>query len=102
MKVISKPDITAWTYKFTCFTCKSELQADHTDLKYRVEKKWSSSAYGDSDGCYYDYDHYYVVCPVCGKETGLTPNAQGVNISYLLQEKVKKDYNESSKKDRHK
>lgn len=94
MKVISKPDYTTWTFEFICFTCKSKLQADYTDLKYRIEKKWSSSVYGDGDGCCYNEDIYYLVCPVCIKETHLQPNEKGVNISYLLQEKVKKDYNE--------
>lgn len=100
MKIISKPDYTAWTYKFTCWTCKSELQADHNDLKYRTVKQW----YGGRDfdeGYEADVDYYYVVCPVCSKETGLIPNEKGVNISYLLQEKVKKDYNEGNKKARH-
>lgn len=101
MKVISKPDITTWTYEFICYTCKSKLQADYTDLKYRIEKKWSSSAYGDGDGSSYDADYFYVICPVCSKETGIIPNAMGVNINYLLQEKVKKDYNEGNKKGRH-
>lgn len=73
MKVISKPDITAWTYKFTCQTCKSELQADYTDLKYRTQEKWYNGRDID-DGFYAKEDHFYVICPVCTKETEIIPN----------------------------
>lgn len=100
MKVLSTPDYTTWTYKFTCYTCESELQADYTDLKYRTIKEWSSDSMGDG-GYYADTDYYHLVCPVCTKETQIHPNEKGVNISYLLQEKVKKEFYESPKKARH-
>lgn len=101
MKVISTPDYTAWTYKFTCQTCKSELQADYTDIQYRLEKKWYDDSIGDG-GYYADADYYYLVCPVCLKEKHIHPNEKGVNIPYLLQEKVKKEFHESPKNRRHK
>lgn len=92
MKVLSKPDITAWTYNFTCYTCKSELCADYNDLKYRTEKQYYSGGDIDDHGYYSDVDRYYVTCPVCCKESQLIPNQRGVDIPYLLQEKVKNDY----------
>ena len=87
MKVLSKPDYTTWKYEFTCYTCASKLCADYTDLKYRIEKKWRSDAYGDG-GDYCPTDHYYIVCSVCNKETEINYT----KIPYLLQEKIKKEY----------
>lgn len=101
MKVISSPDFKAWTYKFTCDTCKSELRADYNDIKYRVEREWNQDPIGDG-GYYGDADHYYLTCPVCLKEKHVHPNAAGVNIPFLLQEKAKKECNESPKNNRHK
>jgi hypothetical protein len=91
LKVISTPDYTTWTYQFTCSACKSKLSADHTDLKYRVEKKWQSDSYGDG-GDYQAFDHYYVICPACGGETAISVKQPGAEIPLLLQKKVKKNY----------
>jgi C4-type Zn-finger protein len=89
VKIISEPDYTTWTYSFTCSVCSSKLHADHTDLKYRLQKKWVSDAYGDG-GDYQKVDHFYVVCPTCDSETELNPYDIQTNIPYLLRMKVKK------------
>lgn len=91
MKIISQPDITSWIFDFVCYNCSSQLEADYTDLKHRIEKKHYSSFDGDGPGSYQNVDLFYVVCPVCSKETHLMPNMKGVNIPFLLQEQVKKD-----------
>jgi transcription elongation factor Elf1 len=101
MKVISKPDYTTWKYEFTCYTCTSKLSADYTDLKYKTTKQWYGGRDVD-DGFEADVDNYYFICPICGHEKSFRfPNEKGLEIPYLLQEKVKKDYNESNKKVRH-
>lgn len=91
MKIISQPDYTTWTYEFTCYACKSKLRADHTDLKYGLTKKWYDDSYGDG-GYHADVDRYHLLCAVCGKETEIQPNQKGVEIPYLLQEKLKRDF----------
>ena len=96
MKVLSQPDYTDWTYRFTCPTCKAELQADHTDLKYCVVRQWVENP-GDS-GFSYDTDYFYVICPICLKPSQFDPSHKGDGASYLLQEKLKKEYHEGLKK----
>lgn len=93
MKIVSKPDYSDWKYEFTCGTCTSELSADHHDLRYKTTKVWYSGR--DIDDSYQaDQDCYYFVCPVCGHEKSFTsPNEKGLAIPYLLQQKVKNDYN---------
>ena len=100
MKILHKPDHTTWTYEFTCSTCKATLKADYTDLKYRTEKQWYSGRDID-DGYETDVDWYYLTCPVCGGDRS-SRFAHEFGIPYLLQEKIKKDYNESAQKGRHK
>jgi hypothetical protein len=85
MKVISKPDYTTWTYGFTCGTCKSELIADHNDLKHRIEKRWVSDSYDDG-GDYEKTDVFYLTCPVCSVEKEVSDEV----IPYLLQTKLRK------------
>lgn len=103
MKIIDKPDYTTWKYEFTCLTCASKLCADHTDLKFRITEQWYSGRDFD-EGYYAKVDYYFIVCSVCNKERQIIPNAMGVNLPYLLQEKVKKEYkeyNESIKKNKY-
>lgn len=85
MKVISTPDYTTWKHEFTCGTCSSKLCANHTDLKYRVEKRWVSDSYSDG-GDYSKTDYYYVVCSVCRTEYEI---CYPIVIPYFLKKKVK-------------
>lgn len=96
MKIISKPDITSWIHDCRCLTCDAQLELDYQDLKFRLEKQ-TGGDYGDYYS--YDTDHYYIVCAVCGKQVYIDNNK--VKIPFLLQEKVKKEYNESVKTNRY-
>jgi transcription elongation factor Elf1 len=93
LKIVAKPDPTTWKHEFTCYKCASKLEADHTDLKYRVASIWYQDVMDDfGGGSYSAKDHYYVVCPVCNTEKELHPNAAGTNIPYLLCERVKQEH----------
>lgn len=85
MKVLSVPKIEEWTCTADCYQCKSKLQADHNDLKHKMEKKWSDSGWGDSSSSWME-DVFYVECPMCTAH--ITVN--GDTIPYLLLTKVKK------------
>lgn len=85
MKVISSPDITNWKSTCKCNTCSSELEIGPDDLLHKVERKYHSGDWPDQ-GWSEDYDYYYVLCPMCGKEVGAKTN----DIPYLLKDKVQK------------
>jgi hypothetical protein len=59
MKVLKKVDTSNWSYKHTCATCESELQAEKGDIKYQ----YHNGLYSDSD-----YETWNAECPVCQNE----------------------------------
>ena len=85
VKIISKPNIEDWSFSTDCYQCKAKLQADHNDLKHKIETKYSSSD-GWGDGGSYEVDAYYVECPLCNAHIDVKSNG----IPYLLTVKVKK------------
>ena len=54
MKIISTPDMSNWSYKYTCKDCESVLEIEAQDLKYHCGQQ------GDSDW-------YTTKCIVCGQ-----------------------------------
>lgn len=86
MRIISKPDIESWKLLFDCYQCKSKLEADSNDVKYREERQYSSNSDIDDRG--YMAGLFGVNCPVCTKIHDVHTN----DLPHLLKEKVKQAY----------
>lgn len=71
MKIISKPDISNWSYKYKCMTCDAELEIEDGDLAYE-------------DGGQRDGDVYIAYCPCCNSKiyisTDKVPKLLGLQI----------------------
>lgn len=77
MKVISKADISEWSYKHICQNCDSELLVESSDLKYH---------YYEGDMREPGYSTYECNCSVCDEKFCVPFN----NIPKLVQLEAKK------------
>jgi hypothetical protein len=83
MKVISTPDISTWNLTFTCYQCKSQLEAGSDDLQFKEVRKYNYDSDMDDRG--HMVDTYYVMCPVCSLDHGVSDE----RLPHLLKEKAK-------------
>lgn len=56
MKIIKKTDTDAWSHKYTCDKCETEMEIEKGDLCHQHH-----SGYGRES----DYDEFYCFCPIC-------------------------------------
>lgn len=76
MKILSKPDVSNWSFKHKCSSCESELLVEENDLKYE---------YYAGDFREPSYENYSAKCAVCSKAFTIPLN----NIPKLIQLNVK-------------
>ena len=95
MKIISKLDITTWLHKEKCYQCKTEMEADLKDLKYKTDRKYSGSSNWDDSGWLVDV--FYVSCPVCNHDIVIHDNDFG-DLAFLIKKDVKDKFTTKAKK----
>src|SRR5713226_9368347 len=65
MKVLKQIDTSNWTYKHTCVTCESELEAEKIDIKFH---------HHNGDQREPGYDSWSAKCPVCSSSFNIPTN----------------------------
>ncbi|HEY5268337.1 MAG TPA: hypothetical protein VII94_04345 [Candidatus Saccharimonadales bacterium] len=84
MKIINKLDITTWLHKEKRYQCKTEMEMDAKDLKYKTNKRYSSESNFDFDAePGYVTDVFYVSCPVCNHDIVIHDNDFG-DLAFLI------------------
>lgn len=76
MKILSKQDVSQWTYVHVCSTCESKLEVEAKDLSHH---------HYDGDMREPSYDSYSASCPVCHTSFNITEK----NIPKLIQVETK-------------
>jgi hypothetical protein len=77
MKIIKKADASQWSYKFSCGSCYSELEAEASDIVY----KNFPGDYRESG-----YETFSLTCPVCNQSHSLRKD----NLPKIVQLEAKK------------
>lgn len=87
MKIVNKLDIATWLHKEKCYQCKTEMEMDAKDLKYKTDKRYSNQLSVDADRGYLT-DVYYVSCPVCNHDIIIHDNDFG-DLAFLIKKDAK-------------
>lgn len=80
MKIIKKPDVSGWNFKYHCSKCDSDLEIEASDLKYY---------YYAGDQRDPSYESYSASCAVCN----VTIDISTSHIPKLIQIELKKKHN---------
>ena len=83
MKVLKKENISEWKHIYTCSRCKSELEAEGSDIQHKTVKKYGNDPRDPGDS--FNADVYYLSCAVCSHTLDLDEN----KIPYLLKTQAK-------------
>jgi hypothetical protein len=81
MKVLKRVDNSAWSYKFTCSSCDSELEAENKDILYN---------YVSGDMRDPGYEQYYVKCEICSQSHTIPDSKLNKSLKHSVKERSQK------------